>query len=139
MYGKGSGVAEDKKKALEWYRKAADQGYAPAQLNLGLVYDQGDGIPADPNRAFKWYRLAAEQGLAEAQMNLGYLFGTGRGAPQDYLKAHLWYSLALSKLQPGAERDLATNNRDIVAGLMDPAQIAEAQKMAEKWNTSRGE
>jgi TPR repeat protein len=40
-YYRGNGVAEDYSKAVEWYRKAADQGYAAAQNNLGNCYYNG--------------------------------------------------------------------------------------------------
>ena len=34
-YENGSGVSKDEQQAITWYRKAADQGYAMAQYNLG--------------------------------------------------------------------------------------------------------
>jgi len=45
--------------AAVWYRKAADQGYAPAQINLGSFYEQGKGVPKDPKQALNWYRQAS--------------------------------------------------------------------------------
>src|SRR5450759_17390 len=35
MYEKGEGVAPDNQQALSWYRKAAEQDLAAAQVNLG--------------------------------------------------------------------------------------------------------
>ena len=35
MYAKGQGVEKDFKEAVKWFQKAADQGYAHAQDNLG--------------------------------------------------------------------------------------------------------
>ena len=63
----------------------AEQGYAPAQYNLGIMYDNGYGVPQDYAEAMKWYRLAAEQGHTDAQYNLGLMYDNGRGVPQDYL------------------------------------------------------
>ena len=57
---------------MVWYRKAAEQGLARAQCNLGICYDDGTGVPQDTAQAAAWYRKAAEQGLARAQCNLGY-------------------------------------------------------------------
>ena len=34
-YEYGQGIAKDAKKAVFWYRKAAEQGFAEAQYNLG--------------------------------------------------------------------------------------------------------
>ena len=62
MYDKGYGVAENDAEAAKWYRKAADQGHADAQYNLGLMYAQGEGVPEDDVQAYKWWNLAAAQG-----------------------------------------------------------------------------
>ncbi len=40
MYGNGEGVDKDYVEAVKWYRKAADQGHAGAQVNLGLRSDE---------------------------------------------------------------------------------------------------
>jgi TPR repeat protein len=32
---------------VNWYRKAADQGFATAQLHLGGMYFLGHGVPQD--------------------------------------------------------------------------------------------
>ena len=77
-----------------WYRRAADQGDARAQHNLGYMYEYGLGIPQDYVEAVRWYRKAAEQGLADAQFNLGTMYDNGRGLPQDYSEAARWYRKA---------------------------------------------
>ena len=43
MYSKGRGVKQNYKTALKWYRKAADQGNATAQYNLGVIH-KGQGV-----------------------------------------------------------------------------------------------
>ena len=77
-----------------WYRKAADQGVAQAQFNLGVKYDNGEGVPQDYAAAVSWYRKAAEQGAAYAQFNLGVKYDNGEGVPQDYAAAAGWYRKA---------------------------------------------
>lgn len=52
--------------ALKWLTKAANQGYAPAQLALGLCHQRGDGTTQDYVEAYKWLSLAAHQGLEAA-------------------------------------------------------------------------
>jgi TPR repeat protein len=47
MYDNGEGVPKDEKQAVAWYKKAADQGYAQAQLNIGSMYDNGEGVQKD--------------------------------------------------------------------------------------------
>ena len=56
------------KKALVWYRKAADQGPANAQNNLGAMYKEGQGgVPQSYKEASVWYRKAADQVEANAR------------------------------------------------------------------------
>ena len=67
-------MPQDYAEAVKWYRKAADQGDAAAQFNLGVMYATGQGVPQDYAEAVKWYRKAAEQGHAGAQYNLGVMY-----------------------------------------------------------------
>ena len=59
-------LAKDRAEAFQWYRKAAEQGYAEAQNNLGLAYFYGEGVTKDYAEAVKWLRKAVEQGYADA-------------------------------------------------------------------------
>jgi TPR repeat protein len=61
MYEKGGGVPQDYKAAVQWYRRAAEQGEASAQSHLGVMYDQGRGVPQDYVQAHKWFNLAASR------------------------------------------------------------------------------
>jgi uncharacterized protein len=60
MYFNGQGVRQNYAEAVKWYRKAAEQGYAWAQYNLGFMYFHGQGVPQDYAEAAKWGRKAAE-------------------------------------------------------------------------------
>ena len=127
-YGK-----EDYATALRLYRQLADQGDADAQTTLGVMYANGQGVPQDAVQAVKWFRLAADQGDARAQLNLGIMYDNGQGVPKDYVEAHKWFNLAAASVSSGDTRERAVKNRDRVAGMMTPAQIAEAQKRASAW------
>jgi TPR repeat protein len=74
--------------------KAAEQGYAPAQFNLGLMNANGQGTPKDDSEAVNWFRKAAEQGFAAAQNNLGLMYAKGRSVREDKVQAHMWLNLA---------------------------------------------
>ncbi len=50
--------------ALRAWRPLAEQGFAPVQYNLGLMYENGRGVPQDDAEARRWYWKAAEQGHA---------------------------------------------------------------------------
>jgi TPR repeat protein len=70
MYKKGKGVQQNYTEALKWYRKAADQGHARSQYNLGVMYANGEGVQRNYTEAVKWYQKAADQGHVEAQSKL---------------------------------------------------------------------
>ena len=66
VYASGDGVTKDAAEAVKWFRKAAEQGDAKAQYNLGLCYGHGDGIAKDPVEAYMWLSVAAAAGEGEA-------------------------------------------------------------------------
>ena len=70
MYQNGHGVTQDYKEAGKWYTKAAEQGHAQAQCNLGWMYQNGHGVTQDYQKAYEWYTKAAEQGLTKARISL---------------------------------------------------------------------
>ncbi len=111
----------------EW-EPHAEQGHAPAQNNLGHMYQNGKGVPEDHGEAFKWYRLAANQGVADAQLNLGVMYGNGYGVIQDYTRALMWWTIAASQ-----GHETARKNRDIVEKKMSPANVSKARKLAREW------
>ncbi len=75
---------KDFKAAVKWYRKAADQGYSYAQVELGECYKNGEGVSQDFTEAFKWFSLAAEQDNYNALLRLGDCYLNGEGVSQDY-------------------------------------------------------
>jgi len=130
MYAKGHGVSQNDAKAAKWFRKAADQDHAAAQSNLGLMYAEGQGVAQNDAEAAKWFRKAADKGLVEAQTILGLMYVKGQGVAQNYVLAHMWFNLAAAQGGAGA---LA--NRDLLARMMTPAQIAEAHRLAHERTT----
>ena len=102
MYDKGRAAynKKDYTEALEWYRKAAEQGFASAQNNLGAMYHEGSGVPQDYIEAVAWYRKAAEQGLAAAECNLGNMYRKGYGVKRDNKEAVRWIRKAADQGYP---------------------------------------
>src|SRR6185312_13494846 len=70
-YENGTGVEKNIQKAVELYQKAAEQGDAMAQTNLGVYYEDGTGVEKNFQKAVELYQKAAEQGYARAKINLG--------------------------------------------------------------------
>ncbi len=59
----------DYDEAATWHRRAAEQGYADGQFNLGLKYANGEGVPQDFVQAHMWFNLAGAQGRIQAAKN----------------------------------------------------------------------
>jgi TPR repeat protein len=108
--------------------KAADQGDAYAQCNLGYCYSHGRGVEKNSVEEVKWYRKAAEQGYAEAQYNLGINYANGTGVLKDYVEGYKWILLASA-----SGHKLAPNYIPKFESLMSPEQITEGQKLAREF------
>lgn len=74
FYFDGLVIDADYRSAAFWYQKAAEQGYAPAQTNLGVLYMTGyEGVPPNRAVAVHWFNEAARQGNRAAADNLRVL------------------------------------------------------------------
>ncbi len=125
MYRKGLGVAASDKTAVEWYRKAAEQGDASSIFNMGYMYYKGRGVLESYSTAAEWFTKAARQGHAKAQGALGEMYSNGEGVAVNNIKAYMWLNLAAyntsrySKYVGKIKAELAKK--------MTVAQIGEAQ------------
>jgi len=63
-------LTKDYSQALIWFRKAAVQGFADAQYNLGVMSEKGQGLGPDLPQAIFWYRKAAASGHERAKKYL---------------------------------------------------------------------
>jgi serine/threonine protein kinase/TPR repeat protein len=107
LYSTGAdGVTEDDKQALDWFQKAADQGFAKAEKNLGDMYFFGHGIDKDFAQALTWYGKAADQKFADAQFRLGFMYEKGLGVDQNNQTAIDQYTKAVRNGSVDAQRAL---------------------------------
>jgi hypothetical protein len=131
IYASGRGVAQDALGFMYYNGTGVAQDYAAYEL--GMMYLNGTGVPRDDAAAVSWFRKAAEQGYASAQNNLGLMYSQGQGVAQDYMQAYKWHYLASVWATDAKARDTANKNKNLVAAKMQPAQIAEAQRLASAW------
>ena len=58
-YERGQGgLPQDSHESVKWYRRAAQQGHAGAQIRLGISLANGCGVDQDLVEALKWIELA---------------------------------------------------------------------------------
>jgi TPR repeat protein len=89
LYARGHGVLASLADAAAHYQRAAEQGHAAAQHELGMLHL--DGNRAKGTKSFaSWYRTAAERDEEAAQRNRELLFPNGIEVTQDAGEALRW-------------------------------------------------
>jgi TPR repeat protein len=94
MLGRALDLAERFAEAETYYRQAAQEGYAAALYNLGLMYRTGRGVPADDQVAAGFYFDSVMQGSLNARKALASLYEHGWGVPQSDAEMLRWLNLA---------------------------------------------
>jgi TPR repeat protein len=89
-----SGSPEIKDTGLQLLRGSAEKGYAPAMMNLGLLFEGGKYVRKNYNEAIHWFGQAAALGDAEAQLQLGGCYSYGLGTTPNYSMAAKYYRLS---------------------------------------------
>jgi len=126
LYRDASGMPQDAQKALEWYTKAAAQGYAQGQSNLGAAHFDGFGGPANPVEAVRLFRLAAEQDNLDGQSCLGLAYALGKGVKKNLSEAAVWFRKAAEGGEPQAQFGLAL-------AYLRGEGVPRDKREAEKW------
>ena len=116
--------------ALEWYRKAAEQGHADAMKYIGSMYELGEGEPKDLVKASDWYRRAADKGNVTAMYNLGVMYAKGKGVAQNGAKAIQWYRQAAALGDSDAMNNLGVCNETGQGVAESPVEAARWYQMA---------
>lgn len=83
-YFQGKG---DDKKAFSLFQKAAKEGNADAQYNLGICYYEGKGTQKSLASAIEWLNKSAEQENISALMKLAELYANGIGGEKNKSQA----------------------------------------------------
>ena len=101
LYADGHVVPQDKSHSENLLLQSAEQGYAPAEYRVGMVF-----YPKDIPKAEKWLLAAASHGNAEAQLWLGGAYEQHRFGITDLQEAAKWYRKSAEQGQPDAQVSL---------------------------------
>jgi len=135
MYSYGRGVKQNYSQALFWYKASADQGFAPAELNTGLMYNT-DG---NDKLAFKYVFMAALHNYPRAQYNLAILFQDGVTPVKNtdgYNNNQAYVFISLAAL---GDYKKAINLREEFAAKLTPIEIIKGNKKVKSWQKLIGE
>ena len=112
-YYQGDGVIKNYPKAFELYQRAAElndnvtdkqrqqeidavfgmanDGFAPAQRQLGDAYLSGKGVEQDSQKAYEWFLKAAQQGDEKSQFRVGEMLHNGEAGTKNLSEAINWF------------------------------------------------
>ncbi len=107
MYYHGRGVPQDYAKALDWIRKAAEQGYPAAFTAIGSQFEFGRGVTQDYAEAINWYRKGADKGFTRSEDELGRMYYYGLGVTQNFAEAFRWCQEAANQGDADGENRVA--------------------------------
>lgn len=106
-------VKKDERKAVEWFRKSAEQGCVEAELFMGQCFHDGIGVERDFAEAARWFRMAAKSRpsaarspmtIPDAQFRLGLLLVRGaEGVEANKKEGAEWLGAAAARHHPDAE------------------------------------
>ena len=112
--------------------RAAEQGNAIAQFNLGMKLADGQGSIQDYTSAMSWLLKAANQGNASAEYRLGVMYANGEGVQKDYSEAVMWYRKAAEHGDVVAQFNLGVK-------LTNGQGVAQNYKEAMSWYSKAAE
>ncbi|GAW97930.1 MULTISPECIES: tetratricopeptide repeat protein [Colwellia] len=72
--------------AISQFRPLVNEGYAPAQYQMALIYQFGYSVPKDGMKALELFQLAAAQNYPDAQFELALLYSEGKLVKKDLKK-----------------------------------------------------
>lgn len=105
-------MTQDDTQAAIWIRKAAEQGYAPAQFVLGLDFEGGKGVPQDYKEAYFWLDVAASgklKGLKEEDVAKWRDDAASHLTPEDLSnvqgRARKWFEIRSTDSAPTQHSD----------------------------------
>jgi TPR repeat protein len=104
LFDAGKGVARDRARARDLYRRAsmglipaAARGHADAQYMLSKMYHTGLGVKRDPARALRLLKAAADYGHPKALYQLAIYYEWGVGVSRSQSRARQLYRRAADK------------------------------------------
>ena len=92
----------------DWFRRSAEQGFVPAQHDLGRLLLDDTNPKNDPSEGLRWVRFASCEDYAAARRSLGRAYEQGKaGLSIDMQRAQEEFEAAAEKGSAAAVCDLA--------------------------------
>ena len=92
MYERSDELPQSSREAVDWYRKAAENGAAPVQIKLAALLLEGQGGTPDYAEVHGLCEKAAKIHFPPAAYCMGELYAQGLGVERDLSKAAKWFT-----------------------------------------------
>lgn len=96
----------DLETAASFLRRAAQKGIAPAQYELGKLYERGQGVEKDLIEARSLVQKAAEAGHVDAMYDYALFLAEGEGGAQSEAEVVAWFEQAAERGHVDAQYNL---------------------------------
>lgn len=96
LYSGLHGQKKNNEAAFGWFKKSADQNFAPGLNGAGLLLIRGEGIEKNAVEGMMLVGMAARSGSAKAAYNLGNWYAKGKcGLPRNKSRAKEFFQMAV--------------------------------------------
>lgn len=109
--------------AASFLRRAAQKGIAPAQYELGKLYERGQGVDRDMIEARNLIHKSAEAGHINAMYDYALFLAEGEGGPKSETEAVTWFQQAAAHGLLDAQYNLGVVHAE---GIGTPKDLAKA-------------
>jgi localization factor PodJL len=113
----------DLETAASFLRRASQKGVAPAQYELGKLYERGQGVDKDLIEARSLIQKAAEAGHVGAMYDYALFLAEGDGGPASETDAVHWFEQAAERGLVDAQYNLGVVHAE---GIGTPKDLAKA-------------
>jgi len=111
----------DLETAASFLRRAAQKGVAPAQYELGKLYERGQGVNKDMIEARSLIQKAAEAGHVNAMYDYALFLAEGEGGAKSEADAVTWFKEAAEAGHNDAQYNLGVVHAEGIGTLQDLA------------------
>gem|GEM_PF-2848493 len=125
-YSLALGRNQDRKKAAQFYERAALAGNSTAMYFTSYAYHYGHGVKQSQKEFIKWLKWSAEAGFAPAQNQLGECYNSGKGVDKSPEEAVRWFRLA-------AEQHYSEAQYNLGLAYLDGQGVSANLDLAEYW------
>lgn len=112
--------------AIAEFEPLVEEGFAPAQYQMGEVYLNGWGVSKDARKAFELFTLAADQNYPEALFQLSLMYSEGKMTKKDL-------TTAFKLMERAANKDLLTAQFNLGVMYANGEGIHKNEKKAVFW------